>query len=151
MNDVIKFPSLASRTDAEKEDLVFVCNCSCQSFYIKDDHTECTNCGNVPSEDEMGAEWRRVLPPLPDDPSTLKDDGGAVTNRLVSDAVMAKKRFMRAVNECADNDTLAMLVSYSSDGSGKHWLSIDTDEQKKWVLRKLDEIRSYVENKKVEV
>jgi hypothetical protein len=146
MNDVIKFPTPAV---PEKEDLVFVCECSCQSFYIKDDHVECTNCGTVPCVSCTGSEWRKVLPVLPEDTSTLKDDGGTVTSKVIDDDVFTMKRFIKGVNEWADNGELAALMSYNYDGAGKHWLTINTKERKEWVIRRMEEMLEYVRNKKV--
>lgn len=59
---------------------------------------------------------------------------------------LAKRRVMKRVEEWAKGDTLALLVAYDSSGTGSTWMNYTTEEQRGWVLRRLDELRKMVEN-----
>lgn len=131
MNDnVVPFKPTAS---AEEEQFVWICGCGCQSFrLLSDGAIECCQCEN---QCNAHSEWRRDLPDPPDE--VERDTSGTIIHTALGVPELARRRVLKTLDEWARDDELLMVAAYHKDGTGKHWLGIETQEDKDEVLDKL--------------
>lgn len=130
-------------------ELVLVCGrCGCMTHYIHEDYAECSNCSTNMGVDT--SEWRRELPPASEDRDGVGDTGGLISNTVMSAPVLARKRVMKRISEMEGSGELAAVFAYANDGAGHFWMSVCTQDQKDWMLRRLAELTEYVTNMSVE-
>lgn len=129
------------KPELEPEDrLVMVCmNCNCMTHYVHDDHTiECANCG-----DRMGemSEWRLPLPP---EPEVIKNTAGCVKVTNVGSPEAACAAVLGDIRQWHHDKTLEVLIAYHKDGTGRSWLNLQTEQDREYVLLKLNDLISQV-------
>lgn len=119
-----------SRTS--EADLVWVCNCGCQTFRLRaDGESECAACETL-SAGETGG-WRRRLPD-PTFGADMPTTEGATSCTSLGSADAAIKRVLRK----ADPDNLAALATIHSDGRISTWsMDTDTRSRKAWLRKRM--------------
>lgn len=121
--------------------LIFVCGCGCQSFRIQSNDTfECCNCHDV----KASGEWVKHLPDVPNEPPE-RDSGGTLAVTAIGNKEFAMRRVIRQIEDWAKSEELAALSAFTKDGSGKHWFDVETEEQKQWILRRINDIHTQLE------
>lgn len=122
--------------------LIWVCRCGCQSWRLQSDgQIECCNCLNI-SCDHHG-DWITHLPePVPTDQTTA----GTLIVKAMGNAGFARNGVVRTIEQLHKDDKISLLSVYDTDGYGKHWTNIETQEDKDFCLRKLHELIAIIEN-----
>lgn len=85
-----------------------------------------------------------VIPFKPSDPPE-RDSGGTLAVTAIGNKTFAMRRVIRQVEDWAKSEELAALSAFTKDGSGKHWFDVETEEQKQWILRRIDDMRAQLE------
>lgn len=140
--------------DTPKERLIITCShCDCQSLFMYDGGVvECSNCERVLSEDPTDPNevmWRRVMPPVPEDRSSVPTNIGNIVIKRVPEN-FAKHDTIRKLTEISkDGDTLAFVMGYKKDGAGHFWFDYSTEEDKQNIISDLKKTIKYLEDKAV--
>jgi hypothetical protein len=134
-DNIIQFP--------KPDEIVFVCGCGCMSFFVNaNDTLECCNCHDIKNSSPPDGEWRKWLPDIPD--NVTEDTGGKMVVRAIGSAEIARRQTLKHIQDWSTSGNLGMVSAYATDGTGKHWFDIETDEQRQWVLRKLQKTIDHI-------
>jgi uncharacterized Zn finger protein (UPF0148 family) len=125
----------------QPDKLILLCNeCKCPTFNLVANGTmECAYC-NAVVHPETSTKWAERVPA----PTQDIGEPEKVSNNVMGNATYARKRVMRELNKWADTATMVLVIGYSVDGYGHSWLDIDTEEQREWILKKIDDLKEYV-------
>lgn len=157
MTDIIDFPepkrnNIVADPTIPLNRIMLVCNCGCETFALyADGGMKCAYC-NDPVDPETEKTWRERMPdPSPEELMKIEaDDDVKVRNIFYGNPEMARRRVMRELSLWSDLNRMALVIGYNIDGTGQSWTSIETEEQREWVLRKIDSLRQYVVDKSIE-
>lgn len=150
---VVPFPPFkeVEETNVEQlhEELVFVCTCGTRTFEVMghtnsecEGYLKCSGCGN--EVEVEGSDWRKKLPPVPDDTEGLQDTiGTTIHSRSNSPTNLVVLRVLRNIGKW-DPDDIALMVGFHEDGAGEQFFTFNTEEQRQWVLDRLDQVKDYV-------
>jgi hypothetical protein len=105
----------------------------------------CAGCDNVVAEGDEAFKWATKVPETPP-AGTVTDLMGYANTVSTGSAHLALARTLKHVENWKKEDTLCLLAGYNTDDQSAFWMNFETEEQRNWVLRKLAEIRSTVEN-----
>lgn len=124
------------------EDVVLMCgNCHCLSHYISADYrVQCAGCGQYISDKD--GEWVLNLPPVPDEVQQAPDD--MVEHAVVGNRHLARKRVMRRLEKMDKADELKAIFGYAENGEGAFWMGMVTEDDREWMLRKLNTLTEHV-------
>lgn len=138
--NVVQFPP--------PDQLIYVCDCGCQSFRLYPSAAvECANCGLSHTVPDAVGEWLKQLPDLPE--TITRTDAGTITVKALRTPDFARAQVLRDLNDWAKSGELELIVGYRTDGNGKNWSNVQTQDQKEWVLRKLRQLTAHIEQSKV--
>ena len=128
--------------------MVFICNCTCRTFFIHDTgEIECANCGTFHTcHTESIGEFVKSLPPS--DPTTEKTDGGSMTVTNTG-AVFSARATMDVLTKWHREDNVRFIAGYAKNGAGKHWLNITTEDEKAQVVRLLSDLLEFTKAAKI--
>ena len=87
--------------------------------------------------------WAKELPDTPP-AGNITDLMGYANSISTGSPELARRRVQKHIDRWVDKDTLALLVGYNTDSESTMWMNFVTEEQRGWVLRKLDEIKDTV-------
>lgn len=122
--------------DTEKDNVIWICGCGCQSFILHDDNTiQCTHCDNHIEQDLTQGQWARQVVRYED---VENDDGGTIIHNLTDDTNFSRLRTKKLINDWFDKNEVALAIVYKADGTSKSWQVIETQEQKDWLIRILE-------------
>lgn len=111
------------------EPQIWVCTCGCETFFLRADYTiECAHCGKISD----GGVWCDKLP----DEVKAEPWPRQIVVRLDTSQANLKHIMSKARVE----DTACLLV-VQRNGLVHSWRHIETDEQRDWLLRRLDEAK----------
>ena len=115
-----------------RDELIWVCVCGCQSWFIHQGFFKCTVCGSASSGPDDG-DWK--LPPIPRKPDRCDGVDVTSTDGTTDFAVRRFKQFFTGAGQLA-------VILYAN-GMIKHFAAgvfIDTDEDKAWLKSGLDDV-----------
>jgi|GEM_PF-3834059 len=138
--NVVEFPK------KEEDELVLVCGvCECMTFYLHSSGAvQCSNCKNFSSRPSCdGVEWRKNLPPVPEE-EDIKDTQGLVSVHALGSPGVAKDFTIKKIEQWSKNDEVALIAAFSKDGHGQHWAGITNDEQRDWCIRQLNRVIEHI-------
>ena len=124
MSDVIDFKSRK-----EELDLVLVCECSSQSFYVHQSlKFVCCSCNRESTV--TNSEMRVALPKPPPAPKSNAD----AATVILSPVGIGPRRIIKDT----DPDAVVVILVVDDQGRSRSWnVSVDTQEQRDWVKRNL--------------
>lgn len=125
MGEIVEFP-------AEEELGYWLCNCGCNTFYVRTDHeVECAHCGDLASGLAGGGYIK-----IPE-PEKLSDRPDEINHVVILDnAEMAIKHVLK--KQSADN--MRALIVLWADGHITTWCRelAETRKQRGWLRRGLE-------------
>lgn len=115
------------------DNVVWVCDCNCTTHYHHaDGRVRCGACGADASE--ASGQWLSRLPPCPAEPGETDH-----ASFKIVEAGTAENFLKRYAKADVGRPIAAIAIIYS-DGAYSTWSGeIETDDQKAWVRRKLEE------------
>jgi hypothetical protein len=127
----------------KRERLIWTCgHCGCSTFYLySDETTECAGCGHA----SEGGEW--VTPLAEEKKSPEKNNAGSINSIAIGSVEFAKRRVLKKIND--NSGELAFVASWFEDGGMTSWSGAQTDEQKDWVVRRLQELAKAIDVKPI--
>lgn len=133
MSNVVDLP--------KRERLIWTCaHCGCSTFYLYNDQTsECAGCEHV----SAAGEW--VTPILNKPHAPEKDNAGSLSVIAIGSIQFAKRNVVKKIN--ARSDEIAMVAAWFEDGSSTSWAGAETEEQRQWTVRKLNEMAGFIAQK----
>lgn len=133
-------PFRKPETEEPEDRLVLVCSdCNCMTYYIHDDQTiECANCGNPIGST---SEWRL---PMPDEPEAIQNTAGCVKITNMGSPEAACAAVLGDIRQWHNDGVLEVLVAYRKDGTGRSWLNLKNERDRKYYLTKLNELIHHV-------
>lgn len=126
MAEILGFPGV--------QDRIVVCECGCSTFELLEaGGTLCAACG----ADGLGAvSWYAVKPDgrewVGEEPVRAVQGNGSVE--------FARRRAV----QIATDDEVVLLVSALPSGSVTTWGAIETEDQRAWMLERLDQARAMI-------
>jgi hypothetical protein len=112
----------------------------------------CTGCDrDVTSSSTLDGHftWAGDLPPGPD-PKTNSSIMGYTNTISTGEVEVARRRVVRQVEQWSKADTLALVVAYDTEAASRTWATIETEQQRDWILKRIEELRITVEQWKIE-
>jgi hypothetical protein len=148
-DNIVTFRGKTEKPKEPEERLIYVCSCGCRTFNLyADGNIVCSYCDGELGPGAGDPEgWRRCLQPPP--PVVEKDDGGTLNEHQLPDSTLARRSVMKKINQWADSGNLVMVYAYHENGAGSGWMDISSDEQKEWMLDKLQDVVKFVTDWKV--
>ena len=125
MSKIIDFPVV--------EDRIWVCLCGCSTFkLIEDGSMECSACGN----------WSRDGSWYEDKPAGGAGAGAAFSDVQGNGSVEFARAHMRRM---ASDPEMQMVAVARPDGSVSAWFNVGSEDERKWMHRRLDDIRGLLD------
>lgn len=143
-------PKVIAEVERVTEKCVFICGaCECRTFNLFDDGTiACAYCEEELRPYEGGGatqgQWRTCLPPVPQDRSQLETEAGTVNVNHLGDTSLARRHVVKKLNDWNKDDQLAMIVGYAKNAASHGWFGIESEEQRGWMLEKIDSLRKHI-------
>jgi hypothetical protein len=133
MSNVVDLP--------KRERLIWTCgHCGCSTFYLYNDQTcECAGCENISD----AGEWVTPIESKPRSPE--KDNAGSLSVIAIGNVNFAKRNVLKKI--AARSDEIALVAGWFEDGSSTSWCGAETEEQRDWAIRKLNELAGFIANK----
>jgi hypothetical protein len=139
-DNITPFPKL------ETDKIIYVCSCRCQSFRVlSSGKIECCNCETI--QNESVGEWVKQLPKIPDEITAT--DAGTVKATALGSAEFAKLSVLREIDRWSKSNDLVFICAYHDNGTGKHWFNINSEHEKEWIIRKLENLLELTRSTKV--
>lgn len=135
---------------AEGERLVLVCKkCDCSTFQLRSDgQIECSMCDEFVEPDTVHYDWMKLAPDTPE-PGAEVQEGGAVLNNCLPSATMARDRVTKRLLEWNKGKSTVLISVYNDDGAGMFWTGAETEDQREWIIRKLNEVIDTTKGRKL--
>jgi hypothetical protein len=148
--NVTKFKPRETPKPKDDTRCIFLCGaCECRTFNMYDDGTiACSYCDAPLRESEgMESQWRRCTGPVPLDKSTIpKESAGAVNVHQLGDVNFARNSVAKNVEKWAKNGHAVIIGAYHQDGASSWWFGVETEEQRRWSIRKMGDIIKHLKN-----
>lgn len=136
------------------------CNCSTWRMVKKpcgQGFVECAMCRNTivhrDEEDLTKAAWHRIMDTAPTDPeevAKLPEDGGRVNREDMGSEGLAIRRTVKRIQDAAKKNELVFAGGYQEDGAGFWWMGTRTEEQRDWIVGKMEDIIETLKKEKYE-